>query len=76
VKITNPRISMPYVGMDEAGASTREWAHFKFNGQVDLRRIKREVRKYVKRNLGRHVHTSELRMVVNTRRITREEDHH
>lgn len=76
MKITNPRLSMPYVGMDEAGASTREWAHFKFNGTVDLRRIRREVRKWIKRNLGRNVCTAELRMVVNTRRITREEDHH
>lgn len=61
-------LSMPYIGMDEDGSTTRNWAHFTFKHKdgkpVPKRRVKREVRKWIKRNLGRAVLTEELRAVV------------
>lgn len=69
MKFNNPTLAVPYIGLDEAGNTTRNWANFRFAGQVDRRRIKRMVRKWVKRNLGRRIHTSELHSVCRTVRI-------
>ena len=62
----NVLVSFPYLGMDDAGETTREWAHMRFSSSeyIQTRRVKREVRKWVKRNLGRTLHTRELLLIM------------
>lgn len=61
-------LSMPYLGMDDAGEPTRNWAHFTFKHAdgypVDKRKIKRMVRKWIWQNLERRVHSEELHMLM------------
>lgn len=61
-------LSMPYLGMNDAGEPTRNWAHFTFRHedglQVDKRKIKRMVRKWIWQNLERRVHQEELHMLM------------
>lgn len=54
-------VMLPYLTTEEDGSTNRNWARFRFTGPVDRRRIKREVRKWVKRILGRSIHPIELR---------------
>ena len=67
MKITT-YLSMPYIGMDDDGTATRNWAHFRFKHAdglpVDKRKIKRMVRKWIWLNLGRQVHQEELCMLM------------
>jgi hypothetical protein len=69
MKFIDPTVMVPYIGMDEAGASTRNWMKLAFKGTVDHRRIKRMVRKTLCAHLERSVHTNEIRACVNSRRI-------
>lgn len=70
MKYENPHINVPYLGMDDAGEPTRNFAVFRFKGIVDHRRIKRMVRKLMGTMLERTIHTGELRLVVKPQRIT------
>ena len=73
MRYINPYINVPYLGMDEEGNSTRNWAKFRFIGSVERRRIKRMVRKQMNKMLGRSVHTSELLTIIKAKRITHAE---
>lgn len=61
-------LSIPYLGMDDEGNATRNWAHFTFKHAdglpVDKRKIKRMVRKWIKLNLERTIHGEELAMLM------------
>lgn len=61
-------LSMPYLGMDDEGNATRNWAHFKFQHadglRVDKRKIKRLVRKWIWHNLERRVNQEDMRMIL------------
>lgn len=69
--MTKTYLSVPYIGCekDEAGNEThpRCWAHFKWDGVPDRRRIKRAVRTWVRNALGRNIHCEELRMILKGR---------
>lgn len=69
----NPYINVPYIGMDEAGSTTHNFATFAFKGLVDHRRIKRMVRRRMNSILDRTIHTSEILSVTHNRRITHAE---
>jgi len=69
MRFLNPTLRIPYLGLNDTGDTTRNWAVLKFIGDVDLRRIKREVRRWAKRDLDRTLDTDELRAVCVTRRI-------
>ena len=62
----NVLVSFPYLGMDAEGETTREWAHMRFKSEqyIPLRRVKREIRKWVKCTLGRTLHTRELLLIM------------
>lgn len=55
---------MPYVHMNEDGSTDRSWAKFTFRGDVDRRRVKRELTKWVKRELGRKLSAFERDMII------------
>lgn len=57
-------VQVPWLGLDDEGKSTRNWTRLTFRGSVDKRRVKREIRKFVKRDLDRTLHTGELAMCV------------
>jgi len=61
--MNHARVHFPYLGMNEQGETTRNWVTMRFTskqGPVDRRRIKREIRKWGKRALGRSIHPTEL----------------
>lgn len=60
-------LSVPYLDLDAEGNSLRCWAHFKWDGKPNRRRIKRIVRVWVRKNLGRTLHCVELRMILKGR---------
>lgn len=55
---------MPYVHMNEDGTTDRCWAKFSFRGDVDRRRVKRELTRWVKRELGRKLSAFERDMIM------------
>lgn len=62
-------VSFPFLGRDENNEVTHEKALMRFTSygtqpEIDLRRVKREIRKWVKINLGRVLHCTELRAVL------------
>lgn len=58
----NGRLLMvPWLGVDEDGLETKNWSRLRFNGAIDSRRLKREVRRAVNKLLERKVHPQELR---------------
>lgn len=57
-------ISVPFISTNEDGTTERNWARMGFAGPVDRRRIKREVRKWVKRQLGRRIDADTLRRLL------------
>lgn len=61
-------LSIPYLGMNDDGEATRNWAHFTFKHAdglpVDKRKIKRMVRKWIWHNLERRIIGEELRMLM------------
>lgn len=57
-------VSIPFINTKEDGDTERCWAHLQFRGNVDRRRVKRQIRKWVSANLQRHIHPEELRMLV------------
>lgn len=61
-------LSIPYLGMDDAGNATRNWAHLTFKHEdglpVDKRKIKRMIRKWVWSQLERRINNEELRMLL------------
>lgn len=60
-------VAVPYIGMDEHGDTTRNWAHMHFtqaDKYPDRRKIKRAVRWWVKKNLDRSLHSEELAMIM------------
>jgi hypothetical protein len=62
-------LSVPYLGMDADGNTTRCWAHLTWEGKADRRKIKRHVHAWVRHELQRHLHSSELRSIMK-RRVT------
>lgn len=70
MRYINPYVNVPYIGMNDAGEPTHNWARFRFVGNVERRRIKRMVRKQMNKMLERTVHTTELLKLINPRRIT------
>lgn len=60
------QVSFPYLGMNENGETYRAWAHMTFQaeGTVDKRLVKRAIRRWIKENLGRVVHSFELRQIM------------
>lgn len=73
VRCYNVNVSIPYVAVQEDGSTTRNWAHLTFAApkgeRIDRRRVKREIRKWVKHNLERTLSTFELLMIM--KRTTR-----
>lgn len=57
-------LSIPFVNTLEDGSTERCWAHMDFTGVVDRRRIKRQIRKWVLTNLGRHIGHEEHAMLL------------
>ena len=57
-------VMIPFLTTNEDGSEDRNWARLRFYGAVNRRRIKREVRKWIKRTLGRSVHPYELRRIL------------
>lgn len=57
-------LSIPFINTVEDGSTERCWAHMDFTGSVDHRRIKRQIRKWVKSNLGRHLGREEQAMLM------------
>lgn len=57
-------VMIPYLSTNEDGTEDKNWARMRFYGDVDRRRVKREVRKWIKRTLGRNVHPIELRNIL------------
>lgn len=56
-------VAVPYIDTMEDGTTTRNFAHISLqnpDSNIDRRRVKREVRKWVKRTLGRNIYTWEL----------------
>lgn len=69
MKYSDPSINVPWINTKEDGTTERCWSSLSFAGAVDRRRIRREVRKWVKRALGRTLYTEELHMLTNRKRI-------
>lgn len=61
-------LNVPYIGCEEDVegnvVNTREWLRLHWLERVDKRHIKRYVRRWVRENLGRRLHTEELRAVL------------
>lgn len=61
-------LSIPYLGQDDAGEPTRNWAHLTFSPPdgkpVHRRKIKRAVRKWIWLQLGRCIHPEEMHMLL------------
>jgi hypothetical protein len=57
-------LMVPFVNTNEDETTDRMWAKFSFKGNVDRRRVKRELRKWVQRNLQRRLHPIEQGMVM------------
>lgn len=56
-------VAIPYINTEEDGSTTRNWARLSFTGPVDRRRVKREIRKWIKRALHRNVDQNTLRQI-------------
>lgn len=50
----------PYLASNADGSVSRNYARLTTNGEVDKRRVKRGLRRWVKSELGRTVHSREL----------------
>jgi hypothetical protein len=75
MRFVNLRVNVPWLGSEIDPAtgeekSTRNWSRFHFKGEVDRRRVKREVRKGMFKILERKIRTDELLLAVRTRRLT------
>lgn len=62
-------INVPYLSPAEDGSTQRNIATFRFSSigrgaYIDHRRVKREIRKWVKHNLERSLHCLELRQIL------------
>lgn len=57
-------VMLPFITTNEDGSTERNWARMRFVGVVNRRRVKREIRKWVKRALGRCIHPVELRAIM------------
>ena len=57
-------LSIPFINTNEDGSTERCWAHMDFNGAVDKRRIKRQIKKWVRLQLGRKLGREELAMLL------------
>jgi len=55
---------VPYIDTAEDGSTDRCFAKLTFSGDVDRRRVRRELRKWVKRSLKRTLHPVEQAMVM------------
>lgn len=65
---TGCQIMVPYIDMDENGESSPAYARMTFKGDVDRRRVKRELRKWVKRQVGRSISGWELQGIMKSAR--------
>lgn len=66
-RVRKARISLPYIGMDESGNSTRNWAHMtidRLEGRLCPRQVKKAIRGWVKQELGRSICPEELHMAM------------
>lgn len=64
-RVRKARISVPYLGMNDMGETTRNWAHMtidRLEGTLCPRQIKKVIRKWVKQELGRKISDDELAM--------------
>lgn len=61
-------VMLPWLGSDETGEVTRNISKLTLRntrgGSIDRRRFKRTIRKFVRDNLERTIHTSELRAIM------------
>lgn len=57
-------VSVPFIDLNADGETDRAWAGMRFEGNVDRRRVKREIVKWIKRNIGRQVHPNELYLLM------------
>lgn len=62
-------ISIPYLSIADDASTQRNIATFRFSSIgrdacIDRRRVKREIRKWVKHNLERNLHCLELRQIM------------
>ena len=60
-------VDFPYLTTNDDQSTSRRWATMRFKafeGKVDRRRVKREVRKWIKRTLERNVSSYELRKIL------------
>lgn len=57
-------VSIPFVNTKEDGTTERCWAHMDFSGDVDRRRIKRQIKKWVRTNLGRKLGREEQTLLM------------
>jgi len=55
---------VPYIHLNEDDTTDRMWAKLTFNGNVDRRRVKRELRKWGKRALQRCIHPIEQGLIL------------
>lgn len=53
-------VSIPFINTRADGETERCWAHLDFNGAVDKRRVKRQIKKWVRDSLGRKLGREEL----------------
>ena len=54
------RVLIPFITTNDDKSTDRNWAKLDFSGPVDRRRVKREIRKWVKRSLERNLDTFTL----------------
>lgn len=63
------QVMVPWLENKEDGSLDRNWTALTFTtatsqDYVDRRRIKREIRKFVRGTIGRHIHIAELRFIL------------
>lgn len=56
-------VLVPYITTQEDESTDRNWARLNFVGPVNRRRVKREIRKWVKRTLERSIDQHTLRLL-------------
>ncbi len=57
-------ISIPFINTLDDQSTERCWAHLDFEGDVDRRRIKRQVKTWVRKSLGRKLGREELALLM------------
>lgn len=48
MRLHNPAVTVPYPARGDDGKLTRAYSTFRFTGDVDLRRVRRSVRRFLK----------------------------